>query len=373
MPSQIKLHRRQMANESVKPTREHGVMEGNGQYNKHARLPAQGASFGLPVLERAMQELDLPAGDDSIVIADYGSSQGKNSMSPMQVAIRALKRRIARHRPITVFHIDQPSNDFNSLFEVLHTDSASYAASEPNVFSAAIGKSFYEQVLPSNMVHLGWSSYAAMWLSRLPAQIPEHFIACCGPEDVRAEFDRQARLDWERFLSLRAKELRDGGRLVVVVPGINDDGSVGLEALFDQTNAVLDELVADGTITFEERSRMALQVHPRRRAELLLPFRGGTFHALRLISFDVFEVPDVAWEEYERDGDVEALSAKRALFLRAVFAPSLAGALNTKTSENGSRAAAFADKLEQRLKRRIASHTAPMNTPVQVMQFAKKN
>lgn len=350
-----------------------GVMEGEGQYNKHARLPADGAALATPALEKAIREMDLAPGDDSIVIADYGSSEGKNSMSAMQVAIRQLRRRIPPQRSISVFHIDQPSNDFNSLFEVLHADSSSYAIADPNVFPAAIGKSFYEQVLPSSSVHLGWSSYAAMWLSRLPAQIPGHFIAWRGPKVVRAEFDRQAALDWETFLTLRAKELRPGGRLIVVVPGVCDDGLVGLEPLFDEANAVLDELIADGTITSEERSCMALRVHPRRKQELLSSFRKGTFHDLRLISFEMFEVPDFAWAEYERDRDSEALTAKRALFLRAVFAPSLASALKPGTAENGNRAGTFADQLELRLKRRFATHTAPMNTPVQVMQFAKTN
>ena len=351
----------------------HGVMEGEGQYNKHAQLPADGAAFGLPVLEKAIRELDLSPGDDPIVVADYGSSQGKNSMIPMQTAIRELRRRIAPHRAISVFHIDQPSNDFNSLFEVLDAHPISYAHGESNVFPAAIGKSFYEQVLPSKSVHFGWSSYAAMWLSRVPAQIPGHFIACRGQETVRAKFDQQARVDWENFLRLRAAELRPGGRLVVVVPGVRDDGSIGLEPLFDEANTVLDELTNDGTITDKERSRMALRVHVRRKQEILLPFRNGKFHDLRLESFEMFEVPDPAWEEFERDRNSEALTAKRALFLRAVFAPSLASALSLGTAPNGRRAGIFADQLECHLKRRLASHSAPMNTPVQVILFAKAN
>jgi hypothetical protein len=71
-----------------------------------------------------------------------------------------------------VFHVDQPANDFNTLFEVLGTDPDRYGLGEPNVFPCAIGRSFYERVLPPESVHLGWSSYAAMWLSRIPTLIP---------------------------------------------------------------------------------------------------------------------------------------------------------------------------------------------------------
>jgi hypothetical protein len=60
----------------------HGVMEGKGSYNKHAKLPASGAAMAMPSLEKATQRLQLDASDQPVVIADYGSSQGKNSMAP---------------------------------------------------------------------------------------------------------------------------------------------------------------------------------------------------------------------------------------------------------------------------------------------------
>src|SRR6516162_465277 len=85
-----------------------------------------------------------------------------------------------------------------------------YILDDPNVFPTAIGRSFYESVLPPSSVHLGWSSYAAVWLSRVPTLIPGHFIALASTGPVRAEFDRQAAKDWEVFLSLRARELRPG-------------------------------------------------------------------------------------------------------------------------------------------------------------------
>jgi hypothetical protein len=47
-----------------------------------------------------------------------------------------------------------------------------YILDDPNVFPSAIGRSFYESVLPPSSVHLGWSSYAAVWLSRVPTLIP---------------------------------------------------------------------------------------------------------------------------------------------------------------------------------------------------------
>jgi hypothetical protein len=295
--------------------RSQGVMEGDGSYNRHAKLPSDGAAMALPSLEKAIKDVQLDPVEGPVVIADYGSSQGKNSLSPMQLAVKRLRSRIGPDRAISVFHIDQPANDFNSLFEVLQSDPNRYSADEANVYPAAIGRSFYDKVLPPNSVHLGWSSYAAMWLSRIPALIPDHFIAICSGSIVRAAFDRQAAEDWETFLSLRARELRPGGRLVVVVPTIADDGQVTIEPLFDHVNAVLEEMVDDSTLASGERSRMTIGVHPIGKRDRLGPFeRNREFRHLTIEDFQTSEVSDTAWEQFELDRDAEALAGRRALF-----------------------------------------------------------
>jgi hypothetical protein len=350
----------------------HGVMEGKGAYNKHAQLPADGAALALPLLEKGIRDLELDSGDQPVVVADYGSSQGKNSLAPMQTAIRDLRKRIGPSRTISVFHIDQPSNDFNSLFEVLHADANRYVLDEPEVYPAAIGKSFYEKVLPAGAVHLGWSSYAAVWLSRVPTLIPRHFISVGSTGSVRTEFEHQAARDWETFLALRARELRPGGRLIVVLPGIADDGSAGLEPLFDHANGVLEEMVADGAITSQERSRMALRAHPRRTRDLLAPFaRNGKFAQLNVEDCAMSEVQDAPCDQYLRDQNEEALATKRTLFFRSIFVPSLACALNPTRARDGESPGSFADQLEQHLKRRLASHPTEMRTFVQTILLAK--
>src|SRR5215469_6692787 len=328
----------------------HGVMEGNGSYNRHAKLPADGAIMALPLLEKAIKSVELDPGDGPVMVADYGSSQGKNSMVPMQVVVKGLRMRIAPGRAISVFHIDQPANDFNSLFKVLEADPNRYSAVDQNVYPAAIGRSFYEKVL-----------------------LPGHFLAIRCNGTARAAFVRQASQDWETFLSLRARELRPGGRLVVVVPAITDDESVPLEPLFDHANAVLEEMVADGTITSEERSRMAIRVHPTRESDRLAPFeRNEEFQQLIAEDSKMSEVSDTAWEQFELDRDTRALAIRRALFLRSVFAPSLACALSPAHSANGSAAVAFADELEERLQQRLMDQPEEMRSLAHTLVLAKK-
>jgi hypothetical protein len=347
----------------------HGVMEGAGSYNRNAKLPAAGASLAVPFLEQAVQDVALDAGDHPIVVADYGSSQGKNSLAPMQTAIKGLRKRVGPERPILVVHVDQPANDFNTLFDVLHRDPGRYSLGDPNVFPSAIGRSFYESVFAKEHVHLAWSSYAAVWLSRLPTLIPNHFVALASSGAVREVFERQAADDWKLFLSLRARELRPGGRLIVVLPALNDEGVAGLEPLFAHANEALGEMVADGVITAEDRSRMVLGTFPRRRSQLLSPFDSShQFCSLTAVCCELFELPDAAWMDYERGGNMEELLNRHTGLFRAIFVPSLATAL----ADPGKTARTFADEFQSRLKRKLAEHPAPLHSFVQTMVLAKQ-
>jgi len=347
----------------------HGVMEGGGSYNVHARVPAGGGNLALPYLAEAARSCALPPKTDPIVIADYGSSQGKNSLAPMRTAIQCLRTRIGNERAVQVIHVDQHGNDFNTLFDVLHSDAERYSVDDPNVFPSAIGRSFYESVFPREHVDLGWCSYAAVWLSKIPALIPGHFISVASTGDVCAAFGRQAADDWKLFLFLRSRELRDGGRLVVVLPGLSDDGASGFEPLFNCANAVVEELVSEGVISEEERKRMVLGAYPRRRAQLLEPFgANGQFQSLSVEHCEFFDLPDAAWADYQIDGNVPALVGRHAAFFRAIFVPSLASAIS-----DAQRRQAFADCLEQALKQRLSEQRTPFHSFVQVMVLAKKD
>ena len=69
----------------------------------------------------------------------------------MRRAIGALRGRVGPERPISVVHTDLPTNDFAALFDVLATDPDSYQAGDASAF-ASVGRSFYEQLLPSSSV-----------------------------------------------------------------------------------------------------------------------------------------------------------------------------------------------------------------------------
>jgi hypothetical protein len=311
-------------------------------------------------------------GGEPLVVADYGSSPGKNSLDPMRVVIRILREKVGPRRPIFVYHVDQPGDDFNSLFEALTADPQSYLARELNVFACAMGKSLYEQVFPPAFVHVGWSSYAAMWLSAIPMPIPGHFMPCFAKGGVREAFRHQAADDWEAFLALRADELRRGGRLVIVLNAANDEGDMGIEDFLNQVNTVLAGMVEDGSIGADERARMVVGSLARNRRDLTAPFEpGGEFRGLNLESCEVQAVEDAAWAEYEKDGNLEALVMKHTLFFRTIFGPSLTHGL--RDAEDAERCRRFSDRLEAGLKEVHGKEPGPLRTFVETMVLAKNS
>ncbi|HLH05560.1 MAG TPA: hypothetical protein VKX25_22520 [Bryobacteraceae bacterium] len=346
-----------------------GAMEGGGAYNAHARLQASGAALAFPLLVEALDKVSTGPEERPLVIADYGSSQGKNSLVPVEIAVSAFRKRFGPTRPIMVFHIDRSENDFNSLFDVLQRDEHRYTASDPHVFPAAIGRSFYDAVLPPESVDLGWCSYAAIWLSRAPARIPGHIVAIRSDNGVRFAFALQAGADWQQFLERRAAELRPGARLVVVLPGIDEDGQTGYEALFDNGNAVLVSLEEDGILRREERARMVLAAYPRRRAELEAPFGSASLSGLSLEHYEMSAFDDPAWLQYQQDGDAQALGLKRALLFRATFLPTLLAAASP--DRTAADCACFAAAFTDRLALRFASDPSPLRSYVQTLVIAK--
>jgi hypothetical protein len=344
-------------------------MEGGGVYNRNSAIQAAGGALASPLLVEAARK--VPVDTTSLVIADFGASQGRNSLLPLRTAITILRERAGTDVPISVVHTDLPENDFSTLFQLLESDPDSYLRHQPNVFSYAAGKSFYEPLFPQDHINLGWSSYALMWPSQLAALIPGHIYSTRSTGAILAAFDKRGDEDWQRFLSLRANELRQGGRLVIVVAARDSQGLHGLELLMDHANAVLGDMVAEKRISAAERQRIVLPAHPKSLKDLMAPFeRNGGFHGLIVEHCDVFAGPDPAWEAFQQDGDSKTLAINRAGFFRAAFGPTFASALeNSRTS---AERVAFSDRLEQGLVSRVAKDPTEMRLVIGTMVIAKQ-
>ena len=80
---------------------------------------------------------------------------------------------------------------------------------------------------------------------------------------------------------------------------------------------------------------------------------------------------DPAWVDYECDGNKDILAAKQALFFRSTFLPSLASALSSDRCAADH--AAFANRLEERLKKRLLEHPAALDSLVQTVVLVKQS
>jgi hypothetical protein len=68
--------------------------------SRHSRAPQYGNTIALLLIQEAAQRVEIDHGNEPIIIADYGSSQGKNSLVPMRATIETLRARFGSDRPI---------------------------------------------------------------------------------------------------------------------------------------------------------------------------------------------------------------------------------------------------------------------------------
>ncbi len=232
------------------------AMEGSGFYNRNSSLQAAGIAAVLPLWEKAARAVEVA--DETLVIADYGSSQGRNSMAPMRIGIEALRAKAGIGRPVEVIHTDLPSNDFASLFKALEEEPDSYMAGASNVFPAAVGRSYFEPILPPGRVHLGWNSWTLHWMSRKPVDAPDHvFAGFSAFPAVRAAVAEQQAEDWRRFLQARSSELRSGAKLLSLFVGKPAD-SMGWKWLSEELWAAVLDMGHAGLLSEQEQLRMTL-------------------------------------------------------------------------------------------------------------------
>jgi hypothetical protein len=277
---------------------------------------------------------------------------------------------LASATAISIAHTDLPANDYSSLFATVDGEQTGYVQGDLNVFPHAVGRSFYRQTLPSAHVSLGWSSYAAQWLSDIPGPVPGHIVGFRSAGPIRQAFFEQGRRDWESFLKLRSAELRSGGRLVISLPSLNEKGEHPGAAVADAANEVIGDMVSDGRLTMGERHRMCIAAYPRTPAETLAPFSDSdSAFGLRLLESSFTPLEDGAWAKYRKDGDTEALAASRALSFRATLGPSLGNGLETIADETTRRT--FLDRLETGMRHRLKGYIAPIVNIVAILSLAK--
>ena len=325
------------------------AMEGGGFYNRNSALQAGGIARLLPHLEAAARNLTF--GDEPIVIADYGASQGRNSMAPMRIAIEEIRARAGASRAIQVVHTDLPSNDFAALFAALEDDPDSYLNGQDNIYPSAIGRSYYQPIFASNSVHLAWNTWTMHWMDGEAIHAPDHIFAAFSKDPVVGErvTQRQA-LDWKRFLECRAVELRPGGKLITALVG-SKSGSTGWQWLGNAYWRALVELGSEGVLSRDELTRLTIPVGGRTVEDIRVPFDANNrFAGLTLEHAELVDVPDPWWQTYQKTGDAMALARNHANSTRGWSGPTLLRCLGERADR-----AAVVDMIFDRLATSLAA------------------
>lgn len=342
--------------------------------NPSKRLQAAGLTHATSVFEQLAATVPLPPAPRPIVVADYGAATGYNSLLPIGAAIAAFRRRTRPDHAVLVAHTDLPDNDFTALFTTLAEDPDSYARKDAASFPSAIGRSFYAQILPSQSVTLGWTSWSTMWLRRAGAELPtfdDHVhVEHSDDTAARRAYARQAAQDWHDFVAFRGRELSPGGKLLVLTAAVDAAGRSGYQPLLDAIVAVLDEQVDQGLLARAEVARMTIPVLGRSEKELRAPFApAGRFESLTIERLEVFDAEDRFWSQYQLDGNAGTLGAQWAAFTSAAIFPTLAAALAGGVDD--PRAGDFVRHLEAGVAARIAGNPQQVQIPLALVVLAK--
>ncbi|OBH59642.1 SAM-dependent methyltransferase [Mycobacterium mantenii] len=345
-------------------------------YTEATRLRAAGLARAIAAFERAAEQALLPKPPQPIVIADYGAANGYNSMKPLSAGIAVLRRRTRHDHAILVAHTDVPHNDFAALFETVADDPESYLHSDTATFTSAVGRSFYDQIVPSKTVNLGWTSWATQWLSRTPCEVPDHVHVSRSKDDaVRSAYADQAALDWHNFVAFRGRELAPEGRLVALMLGADEaaeDDSAGFGPLLDAVVEALGEQVRDGLLHPDELRRMTIPTFARSEKDFRAPFAPkGRCEGLMIEHLEMFNAEDRFWARYQLDHDAEAFGEQWAAFARVALFPSLVAGLDG--GPHDERAAQFVERLTVAVAGRLSSAPEPMRIPQALVVLVKRD
>ncbi len=296
---------------------ENVTMSGGGAYSLATRGAKDVIDIATPRVLEAVNQLGLSPTSERFTMADMGCADGGTSLE----MVRSVLGRVRERSPAvqsTVVYADQPGNDYNALVDILHgrTQFHSWFGEIGQAWPVFSGSSFYLQCVPDGTLDLAFSATAMHWLSTLPCRITGHvhMVGAAGPE--AEAFSEQGRRDWETILMQRARELRPGGRMVLVNFCRDESGrylgNTGGVNMFDTFNRIWQSFLADGRISEDEYHRMTLPQYYRTMEEFSHPLvdpdsachRAG----LRLDSIETRIVPCPFAEQFRQDGEVGAFA-----------------------------------------------------------------
>jgi hypothetical protein len=332
-------------------------MKGAGYYDQHSTAQLSTIQALSDWVEEAVTNTPLPAPAQPVTVLDLGSSEGRNAIRLMGTIVAGFRRRTGQS--IQTVYSDLATNNFNQLF-ANREEARRAGVFSADVYSGAVGGSFYGPLLPPGTVHLATSFNSILWLDQLtPIPLPDR-VAYRRPHpprpgftvlpEVTAAFKGQAEQDLDRFLECRARELVPGGKLLLASPGDTDQACVS-DGLYDVLNDACLDLVAAGRLEREQYERLTMPIYCRTVAELLAPLERENSPVRGAFAVDraeALEVPTPFFVEFRRGDDTAAYADAYTGFLRAISEPVVRAAFNQSERETVT-----VDTLYERIRARL--------------------
>ncbi|KAJ8421637.1 hypothetical protein Cgig2_007499 [Carnegiea gigantea] len=269
--------------------------KGQASYANNSQAQAQHAKSMLHLLKEALDRVELGPPEVPFVVVDLGCSCGSNTIHVIDVMVNHMTKRFkasgSEPPEFSAFFSDLPSNDFNTLFQLLppychynrHGGVASGGGSmeeclaadkHRSYFAAGVPGSFYRRLFPARSIDVFHSAFSLHWLSQVPESVLDKrseaynkgrvFIHGANESTTNA-YKRQFQADLAGFLGARALEMKTGGSMFLVCLGRTsmdptDQGGAGL--LFGtHFQDAWDDLVQEGLISSDKRDSFNIPVY----------------------------------------------------------------------------------------------------------------
>ncbi|RZC46147.1 hypothetical protein C5167_039088 [Papaver somniferum] len=262
--------------------------KGEASYANNSQAQARHAQSMFHLLEETLNEVQLesPAEEAPFVVADLGCSSGSNTLYLIDVIIKHMTKRyeaLGFDPPeFSAFFSDLPSNDFNTLFQLLppltidggSMEECLAADGHRSYFAAGVPGSFYRRLFPTRSIDVFHSAFSLHWLSQVPESVTDKrskaynkgrvFIHGADQSTAMA-YKKQFQTDLAGFLKSRSRELKKGGSMFLVCLGRTsvdptDQGGAGL--LFGtHFQDAWDDLVQEGLVDGDKRDSFNIPVY----------------------------------------------------------------------------------------------------------------
>ncbi len=161
--------------------------DGEFSYQRMGVLQASAIKTLEPLMAEAVKQMSLPK-QDPLHIADFGCSTGRNSISYINFIVKCITDRyieagennghVTCMPEVLVSFMDLPGNDFNNLVQLLASEAknakdlagsvnGANVGRASNYFSAMMGGSFYNRLLPKESMHFAISTFSLHWMSQV--------------------------------------------------------------------------------------------------------------------------------------------------------------------------------------------------------------